>query len=316
MAEEKRNFFSFGKFAVLAASVALPLSLFSIDRSISSQKLNSSEEKGLSTGAKREYFSSLSGLRERGERRQIVVNGELALGDGETTASERAEIHAELASRYEELNDCMASWEHAAHCVTWARLSDHPALEVFGLIKQAEMERFKVHRKIEGASLVQAAAFAEEAIHLYHFKELDQPYLLGKAYYNLGVACDEDPYGSSNRALNAYREASLIYHQYGTEDDLSRLSNHLAYCYLRMGQIDLAIQTLREAECFKKSDRSRVGYAFVWAGIEKARGRVDLARTWAEEAVAGAKQLTAYVSVRWLEEYLSNLDAEVAAPLH
>lgn len=316
MAEEKRNFFSFGKFAVLAASVALPLSLFSIDRSISAQRLNSSEERGLPTGAKREYFSSLSELKETGEWHQITANGERALDDGETTDSEKAEIHAELACCYEELDDCIASWEHAAHCVTWARLSDHPALEVFGLIKQAEMERVKAHRKIEGASLIQAAAFAEEAIHLYCFKELDQPYLLGKAYYNLGVACDEDPYGSSNRALNAYKEAFLIYQQCGTEDDLSRLANHLAHCYLSMGQVDSAIQTLRESECFKKSDRSQVGYAYVWAGIEKARGRVDLARAWAEEAVAGAKELTVYVSVRRLEEYLSNLDAEVAAPLH
>lgn len=269
----------------------------------------------VSTKFKEEFFSSFEELKEEWRWSEIVERGELALEEGRATAVEVAEIHLDLSTVYYYLAEFAIAEKHAAECVAWARLAGVAALEVKGLTSLSCIERAQAVRKLEGGSFDRATAFAEEAIYLYRSSELEEPYLLARAYYNLGVTCDEDPCGSSTRALNAYREASLLYHDCGAYSDLSRLANNIAQCYLRMGQVGLAIETLEKAERFEKTDRSRVDYAFVWAKIEKARGRADLSRQWGEEALAGAKQLTAAANVPLVEEFLANLDEEVAPPV-
>lgn len=269
----------------------------------------------ISTKFKEEFFSSYQELKEEERWHEIIEKGKLALKEGRATAVEVAEIHFNLSTIYYYLAEFATAGRHAAQCTAWARLAGAPALEMKGLTNQSCIERVQAIRKLEGGSFDRATTFAEEAIYLYRSSELEEPYLLARAYYNLGATCDEDPCGSSTRALNAYQEASLIYQQCAAYSDLSRLANSLAECYLRIGQIDQAIATLEEAEQFEKNDRSQVDYAFAWAKIEKLRGRTDLSRQWAEEALIGAKQLTAAANVPLVEEFLANLDEEVAPPV-
>lgn len=307
-----QNFYKSWGSILLGGLVVLLLVVFKVDGFKS--KVEPIQERA-STKWKEEFFSSYQELKEGQKWHEIIEKGELALKEERATPEEVAEIHLNLSTVYYYLTEFATAKRHAAQCTAWGRLAGAPALEVRGLTNQSCIERAQVVRKLEGGSFDRATTFAEEAIYLYHSSGLENPYLLARAYYNLGATCDEDPCGSSIRALNAYQEASLIYRQCAAYGDLSRLANSIAECYLRTGQIDQAIATLEEAEQFEKSDRSRVDYAFVWAQIEKLRGRIDLSRQWAEEALDGAKQLTAAANVPRVEEFLANLDQEVAPPV-
>jgi tetratricopeptide (TPR) repeat protein len=220
--------------------------------------------------------------------KDIISRGTEALIDAKDAnrVQDEAKICAQLTSTSFYLGDYPQALVYANRCHELSSEFTDPSLLIRALYLESAIYRAK-------GEYVRAVEIAEEAAFIYSQKEVDDPNLRGKIYFNLGAAYADNPTGDLEKAARSYFVALDCFNGVRATDDIIRTSIRLGKVYLLQKQYDLTQKTIDEVRPLITSERLKMQADYLEAQLKFAKNEIENATKIAKRGLEIARTLGA-----------------------
>jgi tetratricopeptide (TPR) repeat protein len=250
------------------------------------------------------FDSKFNELSKTSQWEKITTIGVNTLQDPSLSNSEKATIHARLASTYfyRGAQFYKDANHHAQLCIKIAKDVPLPKLQVRGLYLLSATNRAL-------KQFVDALSMAQCAIEVYEQHQLNDQTLLGKVYFNYGAAADDNPDGDLNLARDKYLRALECYKATNVSDDILRVVTRLINNSAKCKDVVFANKMLMEIspEMLNLSQRSSGHYYLALSRLNKLEEKTDDARLNAEKSAEIAGRLNAPSDLKRAQDFLLTL---------
>ncbi len=258
------------------------------------------------------YFSKIDSLREDEDWKQILLLGEQALLDSKGSLSQKAAIHAQLASCSFYLGDYDLCLEHAHKCQLIAEYLDDPKHLMQSLYLLSAQKRAEA--SLCQNPLEQKELFREAKSYIYkalkHFDRCSDEHIKAKVLFNGGAAQADDPNGDLGVAVHWYREAMDIFAKLKEVDAYNRTAIRLAKLSLLLKKNDSCNRILSDIHFDSLTQKTKVHYYFVKAQYLVAIEDYPAASSLILDAIEMAAELQMKVDLDRLNDLLEKVKSQ------
>lgn len=231
------------------------------------------------------YFTRFEALAKAEKWEEIIAEGReaLAIAVTENSLYNEAKICAQLTSSSFYLGDYAQALLYANRCHELSESFTDPSLYLRALYLESAVYRAQ-------KDFDRAVEVAEGALRLYQDKELDNPQLLAKIYFNLGAAHADNPSGNLNEAVHCYSTALECA---PTPDDQIRTSIRLGKVYLLQKDFAHSQEIITQVRPQITNERLAMHADYLEAQLKAAMNETEAAILIANRGLAHAINLGA-----------------------
>ncbi len=242
------------------------------------------------------YFKSFEDLARREKWEEILSLGAAALVIARDSGRvlDEAKISAQLTSICFYQGNFRQALIYANRCHGLAPVFQDTPLLIKALYLESASFRALAAQQVEDRYLyAQAVEAGEQAAALYTKKNVENPTLKGKIYFNLGAAHADNPSGDLNKALSCYLTAIDCFKNVGAIDDLLRANIRLGKVYLLQKNYSATQALINETRPQITTQRISMHLDYLEAQLQYALGEFVDAKKIAEAGLSLAQILGA-----------------------
>lgn len=259
------------------------------------------------------YFSHFEILAPAEKWDEILKEGVVALeaAKAENRPQDEAKICAQLASTCFYKGDFNQVLAYAQRCQKVSESFKDPTLYIRSLYLESSAYR-AVAMKHQDEQLQQtcfqlAVETAEKGAELYHKREMQNPNLQGKVYFNLGAAHADNPQGDLGKAVSCYTIALDSFKSANNSDDIIRISLRLGRVYLLQRNYERTQICIDQARPMITKERIAMHADYLEAQLKIAQRDYPAAQAVAQRGLERAKILGAKEDELRLSTLLNSL---------
>lgn len=258
------------------------------------------------------YFSKVEELKLNEDFKQLVLLGELALGDKKATFTEVAKIHAQLASSYFYLGEHELSLEHANKCQLISEYLDDPNFLIRSLYLLSAHKRTEASLSTELEKQRELFQESKSLIHkaIKYFNRCDCNFLKAKVLFNGGAAYSDDPNGDLEIAIQWYQEAISLFLSLNEHNDYYRTLIRLGKVWLVQKKYEDLKELLNKIDVSTLPKKTKVHYQYLEAQYYIAINKYLLANAIIFDALESATDLGMKTEINRLNTLLKQIQNE------
>ena len=259
------------------------------------------------------YFSNFELLAPAEKWDEILVEGKVALeaAKQENRPQDEARICAQLASTCFYKGDYNQTLAYAQRCQKVSETFKDPTFFIRSLYLESSCYRALAvkHEDEKGQQNCYQLAVetAEKAAELYHKREMQNPNLQGKVYFNLGAAHADNPQGDLSKATSCYIIALESFKTANNTDDIIRITLRLGRIYLLQKNYERTQLCVDEVRPLITKERIAMHADYLEAQLKVAQKDFSSAQKVAQKGLERAKILGAKEDELRLSTLLNSL---------